>query len=292
MNDRIELRHLRYFLKVAEELHFSKAAEKLFISQPGLSKQISQLEEELGFKLLIRDKKQVKLTQTGKYMQREVAEILLQLKQIYSTAKLIDSGCEGLIRIGFVGSAMQKFIPKLIKNMNENYSNIRFSFLELSNYEQLERLQNGRLDIGFVRSMKVHSGLSQKKLLKETFSLILPSDHIIDESNFRDLSQFKNENFILFSSENNYGYYENVISIFDDHGFSPKVSHNTVHANTIYSLVENKLGIAIIPTSLCMFANNNLKFIELKNIKQRTSLSLIWKKENINPILPKIIDTL
>jgi DNA-binding transcriptional LysR family regulator len=156
----------------------------------------------------------------------------------------------------------------------------------------LERLQNGRLDIGFVRSMKVHSGLSQKKLLKETFSLILPSDHIIDESNFRDLSQFKNENFILFSSENNYGYYENVISIFDDHGFSPKVSHNTVHANTIYSLVENKLGIAIIPTSLCMFANNNLKFIELNNIKQRTSLSLIWNKENINPILPKIIDTL
>lgn len=289
MNDRIELRHLRYFLKVAEELHFSKAAEKLFISQPGLSKQIAQLEEELGFKLLIRNKKQVKLTPTGKYMQKEVSKILLQLKQIYSTAKLIDQGCEGLIRIGFVGSAMQEYIPKLIKHMTINYPNISFSFLELSNSDQLDRLQNESLDIGFVRSTRVHSGLSEKKLLNETFSLVLHADHIINESNFKDLSQFKDENFILFSSDNNYTYYENVISIFDDHGFVPNVSHNTVHANTIYSLVENKLGIAIIPTSLCMYSRDNIKFIELKNIKQRTFLSAIWKKDNNNPILAKII---
>ena len=121
MSNQIEFRHLRYFQVVAQELHFRKAAEKLFITQPGLSRQIKQLEEELGAQLFLRDKRIVSLTDAGKYLYDESTQLINQLDAVKRSIQLIDKGEEGELRIGFVGSAMQKVIPNLLLKLNNKY---------------------------------------------------------------------------------------------------------------------------------------------------------------------------
>jgi len=121
ISNQIELRHFKYFLEVAEELHFRKAAEKLFITQPGLSRQIQQLEEELDVKLFVRNKRNVALTAPGKYLQQELKGVINNLDFIVKQLKMIEAGDDGEVRIGFVGSAMQRVIPKVLLEINKQY---------------------------------------------------------------------------------------------------------------------------------------------------------------------------
>ena len=121
---------------------------------------------------------------------------------------------------------------------------------ELPNQVQIDRVRNDTLDIGFIRSMRLPNGLEKKHVFKETFSLVLPISHELNQQNFRSVKQLQEESFILFSSQYSHGYFEKIMSIFEDQGFSPKVAHQSVHANTIFRLVEQNLGIGIVPTSL------------------------------------------
>lgn len=289
MSNQIEFRHLRYFMIVAQELHFRKASERLFITQPGLSRQIKQLEEELGVQLFIRNKRTVELTDAGKYLYDESSNLLNQLESIKRSIKLIDKGEEGELNIGFVGSAMQAVIPHLLLKLNEQFPKIHTSLEEMSNEDQLFAIQHNKLDIGFIRAKQAPEGIAFKQIFKDNFSIVLPKNHRINENNFTDLSQFAQDNFILFSSDYSRTYYNKVMSIFDDHGFAPKISHKSVHANTIFRLVENGLGVAIVPTSLKHGFDLDIKFIELKNVKQITYLSLIWKEGTTNELIKKFV---
>ncbi|MCL6274697.1 LysR family transcriptional regulator [Muricauda sp. 2012CJ35-5] len=292
MNYQIELRHFIYFLAVAEELHFRKAAEKLFISQPGLSTQIKQMEEILETQLFIRDKKKVQLTPAGKYLKGEVEFILNHLDQIKKQLKQIGKGDLGEIRIGFLGSAMQNVVPNLLLKLKEKYPLIHTSLEELSNRAQINAIMHDRLDLGFVRLSRVAKGLEIKPIYEDTFSLVIPADHPLEASSFKNIKQVKDEAFILFSQDYSPLYYDTVLSICEDGGFTPRVSHKSVHAQTIFKLVENKLGIAIVPTALQYGFQMDVKFIELKRIKQRAVLSMVWKQDHRNPALQNCLDLL
>jgi len=288
----MELRHLKYFLAVAEELHFRKAAEKLFISQPGLSTQIRQLEELLGTPLLIRDKKNVNLTAAGEYLKGEVEFILNHLEVTKRQLKLIHDGQYGEVRMGFLGSAMQSVIPDLLVRLQEQYPGIKTSLAELSNTAQVHALMKDTLDIGFVRLARVPEDLVLRPVFEDTFSLVLPSDHPVNGGNFKGLQQFREENFILFAQDYSPLYFDTVMSICEDAGFTPRVSHKSVHAQTIFRLVENKLGIAIVPTSLQKGFQMQVKFIPLDKVSQRAVLSVVWKKEHRNKALDHCIELL
>ena len=289
MNYQIEFRHLKYFLAVAEHLHFRKAAETLFISQPGLSRQIKEMEESLGLKLFERHNRNVKLTPVGLYLKAELAKNMKNLDAILHHAKLLEDGKDGQLKFGYVGSAMQQIIPEVLLKFTKTHPNILFSLKEMGNNKQIEGLLTHDIDIGFVRLEKVPRGLEIHPIVKEPFCLVLPKNHPIDASNFKTLSQCKEEHFILFDPEYSASYYEKVMEIFDDNSFNPLVSHNTIHAGSIYKLVENNFGISIVPKSLQTENNSNIKFIELDKIPQRTTLSVIWNKDNQNPILNKIL---
>ena len=131
-------------------------------------------------------------------------------------------------------------------------------------------------------------------MYSETFSLVLPTDHPINEDNFKNVGQLKTEPFILFSRDYSPEYFSLIMSIFENHGITPSINHKSVHANTIYRLVENRLGIAIVPTSLAEGFDLNIKFIELNDIPQRTTLYVCWKSSNRNPAMKSfltLIDT-
>lgn len=292
MSYQLELRHFRYFLAVAEELHYRKAAEKLFISQPGLSRQIKLMEEALQTQLFERSKKKVSLTPAGIFLKGEIEFILNHLEQTKKQLKSIVAGSIGEVRIGFLGSAMQNVIPNLLLDLNKEYPNIKTSLEELSNHAQVNAIQKDQLDIGFVRLARVPKGIRLQPVFEDSFSLVLPAKHHLNIDTFRSMGQLANEDFILFSQEYSPLYYDTVMSICENAGFSPRVSHKSVHAQTIFKLVENHLGVAIVPTSLQYGFQMDVKFIELKKIPQRATLSVIWKPDNRNPALQHCMDLL
>ena len=263
MSYQIGLRHYKYFLAVAEELHFKKAADKLFISQPGLSKQIKEMEEALGFKLFERNNRNVVLTAAGKYLKEEITLLLNDNERILRHAQHIATGNEGEIHL---------------------------SLQEMDNNRQINDLLGNKIDIGFVRLNEVPKALSLRPVFDETFSLVLPKNHALNSRNFTSLNQLKEEQFIFFEKAYSPSYHEKVMSMFEDCGFSPTISHTSVHATTIYRLVENSFGVAIVPSSLKLGYNMDIKFIELKNVPQRAVLSLAWNKENRNPMLGHFLD--
>ncbi|WP_235297888.1 LysR family transcriptional regulator [Portibacter marinus] len=289
-SNQIELRHLRYFQAVAEELNFHRAADKLFISQPGLSRQIKQLEFYLGFPLFIRDKKSVGLTEPGVFFRKEVDVILNQIERTIEHTSYIAGGQGGALKIGFVGSAMQNVLPDLIIASTRKHPQLTFSFEEMRNAMQIEMLLQSSLDLGFVRLDSVPQELILRPVFEDTFSLVLPIDHPLTAENFCDMSQLKSASFILFQPKYSPVYYKEVLSICEDAGFKPRISHNSVHASTIYRLVENGLGVSIVPTSLQKGYQMNVKFIELKDIHQKARLSIVYNKNNRNPSLKLILE--
>ncbi len=288
MGYQLELRHFTYFLAVAEELHFRNAADRLCISQPGLSRQIKQMEEIIGTSLFIRTKRKVNLTEAGVYLKKELDYIFNHIDFTVKQTRLIGKGSTGEIRLGFLGSAMQTVIPELLLACNKEFPNIKFSLEEMPNYNQVEAIEKDQLDMGFVRLSRVPKGLKMKTVFVDTFSLVLPKNHHLDKTNFKRIDQVSEENFILFSSDYSSIYYDKIMSICEDKGFAPKVSHKSVHAQTIYKLVESGLGVAIVPTSLQYGFNLGVKFLEIPRIPQKAILSVIWKEDNRNPALKQV----
>ena len=264
----------------------------MFISQPGLSRQIKLLEEELGVVLFERHNRKVVLTKVGEYLKREFSLQLKTLSHTLDNAKLLHDGKKGELKIGYVGSAMQEVIPNLLLSFEKNHPDILFNLKEIDNQKQIEDLLSFSLDVGFVRLERVPRNLEIKVLLKENFCLVLPENHIINEGNFKSLKQFKEDSFILFDSKYSASYYDKVMQIFDDCGFTPIISHNTIHSSSIFKLVENNFGISIVPKSLAEERDYKIKFIELDMISQKTTLSLIWNKKNTNPILNDVLKLL
>jgi len=289
MGYQIDLRHYKYFLAVAEELHFKKAADKLFISQPGLSKQIREMERTLGYALFERNNRNVQLTKAGEYLKDEITLLMTQNEGVLRHAKHIAEGNEGEIHLGYVGSAVQKIIPKLLIKFRAQYPRIHFILQEMDNATQIDALLANQVDVGFIRLNEVPSTLSIRSVFQETFSLVLPKNHAVNFRNFTSLNQLKDEQFIFFEKSYSPSYHEKVMSMFKDCGFYPNISHTSVHAATIYRLVENNFGVAIVPTSLKLGYQMNVKFIELTKIDQRAVLSIAWNKENRNPMLPHFL---
>ncbi len=292
MSNQIELRHLIYFSALAEELHFRKASERLFISQPGLTRQIKQMEDIYQARLFERGKRAVHLTSAGAFLKTEVDILMSQLDNIRVQIKKIADGKITDLSIGFIGSAAQSIMPDLLSRLNEDFPLIEVSMNELPNNTQVHFLQTNKLDFGFVRTAVPPLGLLMKKIGDESFSLVIPKDYPIQLHNFVSLTQFKDESFILFSRDYGNAYYELVMSIFSDHSFIPQVHHKTVNALSIFKLVEKGLGVAIVPTSLKIGYDIPVNFIELAHLPQRSQLSLLWNPKNRNSGIPALLEVL
>lgn len=290
MSYQIELRHLKYFQVLAKELKFRKAADKLFISQPGLSRQIKQMEALLNVELFDRTKKKVELTRAGVYLKQEVDLLFSHVENIKKQLVNIEAGNQGELRIGFLGSAAQKIIPELIFKLNKTLPGVRTNLDEMPNKLQIEFLDKDMIDLGFVRIHQFKTGTSKHLIHQDTFSLVLPKNHQMNKASFEAVKKIANEPFIFFSSDDSPFYYDLIMGICEDHGFRPNTFHKSVNALTIYKLVEEGLGIAIVPTALQYGYNENVKFVELTHIPQRTELYMIWKDSNRNPVLKNVLD--
>lgn len=288
----MELRQLKYFMMLAHELHFNRAAEKLFIVQPALTKQIKDLEEELGVLLFERTKRSVKLTPAGEFFRSRVENIIQQLEEAKNHVRWVEDGSKGELRIGYVGSCIHTFLPDLLSSLHEKYPHVQTYLNEMTSNSQLSAIQKGELDIAFLRNPPSDRNFGKKLVFSETFSLVLPKNHLVSEENFKNIAQLSDENFILPTRTDGELYYQVQTSICEDAGFSPKIAHETVHGHTVLKLVDHHLGITFLPTSFKEVTNANVKFIELKNISQRAEITALWNLSNPNPSLRRFLEFL
>ncbi len=291
-SNQLEFRQIRYFLAVAREKHFGKAAEQVFISQPGLSRQVKRLEEELGLALLIRDSRNVALTQAGQYLAQHFEKVLSDLDRHIQHARQLEAGLSGVLRLGYLGSAMQEVIPELLLAIRRDYPLIQFDLRPMDNPQQLEALLKQEIDLGFVRLERVPPKLKLYPLITDTFSLVLPSEHPLESAQFQGLAQVKDEPFILFDPNYSQSYFDKVMELFHHAGFEPISAHKTVHPSTIYRLVENGFGLSIVPSSLARGYDLKIKFIELHQVPQRTTLQLVWNESLAHPLMHRLLPLL
>lgn len=286
----MEFYQIKYFIVLAEELHFKKAAERLCIVQPALSRQIASLEKELGFKLFERDKRNVQLTPAGISFWREVSGIFDLLEKAKNNARHIHQHADSILEIGYVGSALNAVLPVFIEELQKKIINIKTHLTEMTTAQQMSALKEGKLDIGFSRNPEENKQLQYKVIYKETFSLALPSTHKWSKHKSVELGEIKNDPFILPSQSDGNEYYHLIMELFKEAGFKPNVIHESVHGQTILTLIENGLGVSILPSSFNKMKNPKVTFIELKNYTPRAELFAVWNKENKNPALSKAIE--
>jgi DNA-binding transcriptional LysR family regulator len=285
----MEFRQLEYFLGVASELHFSRAANKLFIAQPALSRQIQQLEESLGVLLFERDKRNVKLTPAGEYLQGEALQLLSQIENVSKRTQLIHKGEEGDIKIGYPGSAIYSVIPPILTSLRSHFPQIKAKLSEVLENDLFRNLKNYQLDVGFIREPFFNKNLVSKVIFEETFALVLPENHWISQENFISLAQVKYESFVLPPRYAGSTYYDLLVRMCERAGFSPTISHESNYGATILRLVEHNLGVSLMPISYKFSSAMRIKFIELTDVPERTYLSMTWRRDDTNPVLSNFL---
>jgi DNA-binding transcriptional LysR family regulator len=288
----MELRHLKYFLAVAEELNFTKAAEKLFISQPPLSRQIIELENEIKAKLFIRNNKKVELTEAGKYFNQEVIALFKNLEQINLKTKKIADNVSGEFTIAYISSIYSSVISKLIQHLKEQFPYVNFKLFEISTTKQIDALEQGKIDLGIIRSPVKSPKIKSQLWFKDGFSVVYNKELIQIQAE-EEIPNLKDETFVFFNKDYAPHYQEVLLELCAYYGFKPKVVHESNNINSIVQLVKNGLGISIVPSNI---AKNNrdleIGFIELKKVQLFTDVSLITSKEDNSEITKSAVDFL
>lgn len=286
----MDLRQLRYFLTLADELHFGRAAEKLSMAQPPLSRQIKNLEEELDVELFKRTKRFVQLTGYGKYLKDEAVKLLQHVELIKNHIRLLDEGHAGHIRIGYVGSAMHSVLPEVLAAIRQKLPDIHTSLIELMNLDQIVALKTGGLDIGFIRTPTTIDGLRIQPIFSETLSVILPLSHPLAGAKEVRPAHLAEEPFIGFCRECAPGLFDCITGLCNKEGFSPRIVHESSQINSVVRLVESGLGYSIVPTSVKSAYKVRVRFYELVGYPERAELALAYDPAHQTPTSKRVIE--
>ncbi|GAC1032215.1 LysR substrate-binding domain-containing protein [Pseudomonas sp. No.21] len=247
----MDLKQLRYFIAVAEELHFGRAAARLFISQPALSFDIKKLEEQLGVQLLVRTNKSVKLTAPGQVLLDEARSLLQQAEQARRLTLRSAQGALGRLRVGFVSSMLYRGLPAAVRGFEEAHPGMEVVLQEMNSAEQALALQRGQIDIGFIHRGPLAAGLRSEALLAEPFLCCLPPGHPLAGAERIDLAELRDDPFILFPRPAAPHYHDLIIACCVGAGFSPQIRHEARLWQTIVAMVAQGMGVALLPASLC-----------------------------------------
>jgi DNA-binding transcriptional LysR family regulator len=282
----MELRHLRYFVAVAEELHFGRAAERLHMAQPPLSQQIKGLEQELGVQLFARTRRRVELTPAGKLFLDEARLTLQQAVRAQRIAVEADRGLRGRLRIGFVMSASYSILPVVIRRFRRENPFIELELVEMTPSRQIEALESGTIDAGILRP-PVESGLPLETILEEPLVLALPLDHRRAGQKAVELKSLSEEAFVLFPRHHGPGIFDVVMKACLEAGFTPHVSCAPNEMQTILTYVAGGLGISLVPQSLSGFHRDSVVYRPLRGRRVRVALALLKRPDDASVPLEK-----
>ena len=280
----IDLRHLRYVVVLAEELHFGRAAERLNTSQPPLSRCIRRVEQELGIQLFHRTKRVVQLTDAGVRFVQQARKLLAQFDHLRTVASRAQSGEIGHLAIGCVTS-YKTYLVECVQAFSEKYPDVRMEFHSMGTDEQAKALKQGRIHVGFV-ILPVHtSELVTERISSEPRLLGLSVNHPLARRRRVPLTSLARESFILFTRELCSGSHDQIIRTCVDAGFSMHIAHEVTNIVTAVALVEAGLGVSLFPASIRDFSSKNMVLREVYPRFPEVELALAYRYDDESPLL-------
>ena len=287
----MELRHLRYFVAVAEELNFSRAAERLHIAQPPLSQQIRDLEAELGVVLFNRTKRRVELTAPGQVFLEKVHQSIQSIEQAVEAVQRASRGEIGRLSVGFNSSATYSVLPQILRGFRERYPQVELYLHELTTSQQLECLHQHQIDAGILYLPIESSALKVVSILKERLVVAMPESHPLAVSSQLSIRALSREPFIIPPHRLGGGLYSKIMQFFQQSGFNPIVVQEAMQLQTMISLVAGEVGVALVPASLQNLQRAGVVYRYLQELTPEVEIAIAWRqRDDGSPVLQKFID--
>jgi DNA-binding transcriptional LysR family regulator len=284
----MELRHLRYFVAVAEELHFGRAAQRLHIQQPPLSRQIQLLEAELGFSLFERSRRRVELTPAGTALLGRTRQVFDALDVAVHDARSASEGESGRLVIGYPSSLAYSGLPELLRAFRTRFPAVELSLRELPPGDQIDGLKAGNLDVGFVRTSLDDPTLVAELVRRESLMVVLPDDHRLATRRNIPLPDLAREPFVMFPRARGPAFFDQLMALCGAAGFAPRIVHEAAQLD-IVSMVAAGFGVSIMPASMRNFRRPGLAFRAIVGAPQ-VELLIVWRPQNLSPALHKFVD--
>ncbi len=281
----VELRHLRYFVAVAEELHFGRAAARLHMAQPPLSQAIRRLEEAVGCELLARTSRSVRLTPAGVAFLERARRTLRNVDDDVLEARSIGRGETGLLNVGFVGSAMLPTLPSILRRQLDAHPGVRLRLHESYTANVVAGLLAGDVDLGVVRDPEPVDGLTATTLAEEPFVAVLPADHPHAGDDEVSVAVLRGAPFVSPPRYGGVRAYEKPLSLCEAHGFRPRIAHEASHWLTILRLVGAGLGVTIAPSCVRRIATEDVACVALRETEVTSELALLHREGEHRPMV-------
>ncbi|PKU23184.1 LysR substrate-binding domain-containing protein [Telmatospirillum siberiense] len=279
-----EFSHLRCFIVLAEELHFHRAAQRLNMTQPPLSRQIQLLEHELGVCLLRRSSRLVELTPAGKAFYLEARRLLHIAENAKVIAQRMARGESGLVTLGFTAASSYAFLPRLVALAKEKLPEIDLVLREMVTLDQIEALNSGRIDLGFLRPPLNRYGISGKRILREPLLLAVPRDHPLAACEQLRLTDLDRQPFITYSPVEGRYFHDLLAGLFQTAGVAPNYVQYAIQTHSILALVNAGIGLAVVPESARNLHPDGVVLRDFPSeAKASTELFLAWRDGNENP---------
>jgi DNA-binding transcriptional LysR family regulator len=279
----MELRHVRYFVAVAEELHFGRAAARVHVAQPALSRQIRALEAEMGLRLFERDRRRVALTAAGTAFLDEAKSLLGHVVRAVEEARRADRGEFGLLRIGYVPAVANTGLPEIVRAFRNRFPGVEVRLQEMNPAMQVEALLRNRVDVGFIRGPIHEPAIAVQTVLEEPLVAALPAGHRLSRHKRIGLAMLAREPFVLQARSRGPGSHDQILAICRGAGFSPWVVQEGSQTDVV-SLVASGAGVAIVPASLRPIRRAGIVYRPLIE-RPMTQLDMIWLKNAGLPVL-------
>ena len=285
----MELRHLRYFVAVAEELHFGRAADRLHISQPPLSHQIQNLERELGVELLHRTKRTVRLTAVGQLFLEEARHVLREAEHAVEVAQKASRGEIGRLSVGFGPTPESGFLRKVLALFLARHPDVRLDLRSLYTQEQVEALANRRIQVALPLLPIPSRGLVVERIGTEPVVVALPYGHPLAMRHRVAVSSLQNESFILISRAIG-GFYDLVVGACRQAGFTPRITHEASHVYTVLGFVAAGLGVTLVPNSVATNPRDGVVYRPLRDPALSVELGLAYRRDDPSATLSAFLD--
>jgi DNA-binding transcriptional LysR family regulator len=286
----MELRHLRYFVAVAEELHFRRAAERLHMSQPPLSQQIRALEDEVGVQLLDRDRRGVALTAPGRAFLAEARNAIGAADHAVETARRVGRGELGDLSVGFVGSTMYGRVPEFLRAFREERPGVGVRLREMTSSAQIAALAAREIDIGFLRPPVAAEGITVETLFEEPLVVALPADHRLASRRRVDVRRLREDAIVILSPEDAPGVYAATEATLADAGVVPNVVQTVTELQTAVGLVAAGLGVTFVPASLMTLNRTGIVYRPLNPKARTVGFALAYRATDRPPVVRAFLD--
>jgi DNA-binding transcriptional LysR family regulator len=285
----MELRHFQYFVAVAEELHFGRAAARLKMTQPPLSQQIKHLEAEVGVPLLMRTQRRVRLTPAGEAFLEEARRVLKAADHAVAAARRAAKGEVGRLTVGFVGSATYDVLPVILREYRRRCPDVQVSLQEMPTPAQVEALRAGEIDIGMVRPPLSEPWLLVEVLQESECVLAIPRTHPLAEQESISLDDVREVPFVLLSRSTWANLYDEILGLCWENGFSPRISQEAKEFQTVIGLVAGGMGIAVVPKSARNLHTRDVIYREVAGRMPTVAMALAWRRESASSIVQTFV---